>query len=128
MELLPEAEAKQHRDREDVHAEVGQAVRGRGAVVEGGEDTHRLMLPWKPSMPWEYGCTHPVPGGRHTVLDASRTLLRRYHTDRIEGMCSLCSADDEHGTLGCCAIEAHLLAHRGRASMSRTTKTAPSPG
>lgn len=94
------ASTKQDADGQDPLVRLEKVVHGRGAVVEGDEETYRLMVNRMSSMPLEYHWILPIPGRWYLMPHASKALVQRYYAAGIKSIRRQCGADDKHMVLG----------------------------
>ncbi|CAN0233394.1 unnamed protein product [Ectocarpus sp. 12 AP-2014] len=68
----------------------------RRVLVEGDEETYRIMVQLKKGNPEKYKWMVPHPGGWHIMLHVTKALMTRYYRAGIEVVAKALGGDDVH--------------------------------
>lgn len=82
---------------------------GRRVLVEGDEETYRIMVQLKKGNPEKYKWMVPHPGGWHIMLHVTKALMARYYGAGIEVVAKALGGDDVHAAAGSKYRRSHHL-------------------
>lgn len=72
----------------------------RRALVEGDEETYRIMVKLRQENPEKYKWLLPHPGGWHIMLHVTKALMTKYYGAGIEEVTKTLGGDDKHAAAG----------------------------
>ncbi|CAN0424713.1 unnamed protein product, partial [Ectocarpus fasciculatus] len=77
-----------------------QSTVRRRVLVEGDEETYRIMVQLKKGNPEKYKWLLPHPGGWHIMLHVTKALISRYYGAGVEVVAKALGGDDKHAAGG----------------------------
>lgn len=81
----------------------------RRVLVEGDEETYRIMVQLKNGNPEKYKWMLPHPGGWHIMLHMTKALMTKYYGAGIELVAKALGGDDKHAAAGSKYRRSHHL-------------------
>lgn len=85
-----------------------RTARGR-VLVEGDEETYRIMVQLKKGNPEKYKWMLPHPGGWGIMLHTTKALISRYYGAGVEVVAKALGGDDKHAAAGSKYRRSHHL-------------------